>query len=70
MPNIIGGKRYFRTAEAAKEVGVSRQTLLRWFRERTIPDVKKRDRHGWRLISEEELGRLKSWAQSMRDAET
>lgn len=58
---IIGGKAYLRTNEAARELGISRQTLLRWFRERKVADVKKRDRKGWRLFSAEDMARLKEW---------
>lgn len=62
MPVTIGGKTYLRTNEAAHELGVSRQTLLRWFRERKVADVKKRDRKGWRLFSSDDMARLKEWA--------
>lgn len=61
MPERLGKKIYFRTNEAAEAVGVSRQTLLRWFREKRVEDV-KRDRNGWRLFSHEDITRLKEWA--------
>jgi len=61
MPERLGEKVYFRTNEAAEAVGVSRQTLLRWFREKRVSDV-KRDRNGWRLFTEGDIARLKEWA--------
>lgn len=61
MPARFGEKTYYRTNEAAEAVGVSRQTLLRWFREKRIGDV-KRDRNGWRLFTEGDIARLKEWA--------
>lgn len=46
------------TAEAAKELGVSRNTLLRWFREGRISEV-ARDRNGWRIFSQEDLASIR-----------
>jgi excisionase family DNA binding protein len=51
----------FRTDEAARRIGCSRSTLLRWFREGKIADV-KRDRRGWRVFSGEDIGRIRRWA--------
>jgi len=62
MPETVGGKVYLRTNEAAVELGVSRPTLLRWFREQRVEDVKVRDRKGWRLFAPEDIKRLKKWA--------
>jgi len=61
MPERLGEKVYFRTNEAAEAVGVSRQTLLRWFREKRVSDVKC-DRNGCRLFTEGDIARLKEWA--------
>lgn len=61
MPEIFGDKTYYRTHEAASAVGVSRQTLLRWFREKKVVDV-KRDRNGWRQFTNADIKRLKQWA--------
>jgi len=62
MPATAGDREYLRTNEAARAIGVSRQTLLRWFRERRVQDV-KRDRNGWRLFSRDDVRRLREWAQ-------
>lgn len=61
MPRRPDKITYYRTNEAAEAVGVSRQTLLRWFREKRVGDV-KRDRNGWRLFTEGDIARLKKWA--------
>ncbi len=61
MLETVSAKAYLRTNEAAAELGVSRPTLLRWFRERKVADVKMRDRKGWRLFAPEDMKRLKKW---------
>ncbi len=50
------------TREAAERVGVSRNTLLRWFREGRVADV-RRDRNGWRFFSPEDISRIRSYAE-------
>lgn len=47
------------TAEAAKRLGVSRQTLLRWFAERRITEV-RRDHNNWRVFTDQDLDRIRS----------
>ena len=47
----------FSTAEAATEMGVSKQTLLRWFREKRVADV-ARDRNGWRVFTKSDISRI------------
>lgn len=59
MPITINGQTYYRTAEACRMVGISKNTFLRWVREESFPDVKRRDRRGWRLFTEHEIDRLK-----------
>lgn len=46
------------TAAAARRLGVSRNTLLRWFRERRISEP-ARDFRGWRRFTEEDLERIR-----------
>ena len=48
----------FGTAEAAKRLGVSRQTLLRWFSEGKIDDV-RRDHRNWREFDDQDVGRIR-----------
>ena len=51
----------YRTDEAARRIGCSRSTLLRWFREGKVADV-ARDRRGWRVFTEEDISRIRRWA--------
>ena len=62
MTISLDGKTYYRTAEACKLAGISRNTYFRWLREGLLPDVSMRDRRGWRLFTEEDLLRLKNEA--------
>jgi predicted site-specific integrase-resolvase len=48
----------FNTAAAARRIGVSKATLLRWFKQGKIEDV-GRDRNGWRVFSAADIGRIK-----------
>lgn len=45
-------------SQAAHELGVSRNTLLRWFREGRVGPV-ARDRHGWRVFTDSDLVRIR-----------
>ncbi len=60
MPNIVDGKAYYKTAEACRLAGISKNTFLRWVREEIFADIEHRDRNGWRLFTEDDLKRLKS----------
>lgn len=51
----------YTTDEAARRIGCSRSTLLRWFREGRVADV-GRDRRGWRVFTEDDIGRIRQWA--------
>jgi excisionase family DNA binding protein len=53
----IGEQQFFQIREAAKQLGVSRQTLQRWFREGKVQDV-ARDRRGWRVFTQRDIDRL------------
>lgn len=66
MPVIINGRKYYRTAEAYRMVGISRSTLFRWLRAGLFEDVKNVDRRGWRLFTEEDLVRLKAEVNQVR----
>jgi excisionase family DNA binding protein len=50
----------FSTVEAAKFVGVSKSTLLRWLDEGLIDDV-QRDWRGWRIWQHKDIERLKAF---------
>ncbi len=49
------------TCQAARLIGVSRNTLLRWFREGRMDDV-GRDRNGWRFFNADDVARIKTYA--------
>lgn len=51
----------YSTAQVAKIAGVHRDTLLRWLRSGKVPEP-RRDRHGWRVFSAEEIDPIKAFA--------
>ncbi len=55
-PNLLS------TAEVANLAGVHRDTLLRWLRQKEIPEP-ERDRHGWRVFTEAEAQQVVRYAQ-------
>ena len=54
-------ERTYSTAEAAKQVGISKPTLLRWIRDKKIADV-RRDRNAWRVFTETDIQRIRKVA--------
>ncbi len=48
----------FGTAEAAKKLGISRQTLHRWFAAGRIRDV-RRDHNNWRVFTPQDIDRIR-----------
>jgi predicted site-specific integrase-resolvase len=66
MPITISGKTYYRTIEACRIVGISKNTLFRWLREGTFVDVESVDRRGWRLFTEDDVNRLTVEANKVR----
>ena len=62
MPVDINGQIYYRTSEACRKIGISRATLFRWLKEGIIEDTARKDRRGWRLFTERDIGRIKSEA--------
>jgi len=61
MPKEINGTRYYATSEVCKEVGISRPTLFRWLK-RGILDKLHRDRRGWRVFTDDDLGKIRTEA--------
>ena len=55
MPSTAGR---FNTAVAARKIGVSKATLLRWITQGKIADV-ARDRNGWRVFTAADITRIK-----------
>jgi predicted site-specific integrase-resolvase len=62
MPVTLSGRKYYRTAEVCRMVGISRTTLFRWLTEGTFSEPKHRDRRGWRLFTNEEVNRMQKEA--------
>ena len=52
----------FTTAQVAAMAGVHRDTLLRWLRERSVPEP-GRDRHGWRVFTPGEAAAITAFAK-------
>ena len=48
----------YSTFQAAKKIGVSKNTLLRWIADGLIEDV-RRDWRGWRVWSQEDIDSVK-----------
>jgi excisionase family DNA binding protein len=58
MPVTLSGRKYYRTAEVCRMVGISRTTLFRWLTEGVFSEPKHRDRRGWRLFTEDEVNQM------------
>ena len=50
---------HYRTTEACKIAGISRSTLLRWFKNGTLKDITRRDRRGWRLFTQADIEKIR-----------
>jgi len=59
MPISVNGKTYYRTAEACRAAGISKNTFLRWAKEGKFSDIQRKDRRGWRLFTENDIDRLR-----------
>ena len=67
MPLTSGGVKYYRTSEAARHVGISRSTLLRWLDTGRVEIPVRRDRNGWRVFTIEELDVLKGTVEHIQE---
>ncbi len=65
MPVEIEGKRFYRTHEALKIIGISKATWFRWLKEKKVADVAHKDIRGWRLFTEEEVERIRKHANTI-----
>ncbi len=68
MPVTLKGRKYYRTADVCRKVGISRTTLFRWLAEGTFKEPENRDRRGWRLFTEEEVERMEAEANRVSRA--
>ena len=62
MPVTLSGRKYYRTAEVCRKVGISRTTLFRWLTEGIFSEPEHRDRRGWRLFTEDEVNKMEAEA--------
>lgn len=60
--------RYF-TAEVARKAEIHKDTLLRWLRKGLVPEP-MRNRHGWRVFTEEEMRKVITLAQTENSSST
>ena len=67
MPLLSGGVKYFRTTEAARNIGISRSTLLRWLGQGRVEVPVRRDRNGWRVFTAEDVAALKDAAEHLEE---
>ena len=67
MPTVINDRTYYRTLEACHMAGVSRSTFFRWLKIGILEDVPHKDRRGWRLFTESDIGRIKAEANKIRE---
>ncbi|MCH8873837.1 hypothetical protein IH824_13885 [candidate division KSB1 bacterium] len=65
MPVEIEGKRFYRTNEALKIIGISKATWFRWLKEKKVEDVAHKDIRGWRLFTDEEVERIRKYANTI-----
>ena len=62
MPVQIDGRTYYRTLEACEMAGISRPTLFRWLKA-GILERRLRDRRGWAMYTEEDIGKIRAEAK-------
>lgn len=62
----LNGEIYYRSAETAEMVGISRSTLFRWIRKGVVGDSSHRDRRSWRLFTESDIQRIKGEVNNVR----
>ena len=65
----INGVTYYQTSEACRIAGTSKNTFLRWVKERKFSDVVHKDRNGWRLFTEDDIHRLRATVNKMHKIE-
>ena len=62
MPVTLKDRKYYRTVEVCRIVGISRTTLFRWLTQGVFNEPLHRDRRGWRLYTEEEVKQIETEA--------
>ena len=64
---VSSAEKLLSTAEVAAEAGIHRDTLLRWLRQKLVPEP-SRDRNGWRVFNSKELANVVAFAKSVQPA--
>jgi DNA-binding transcriptional MerR regulator len=54
----------YRTKAVAEQAGISKETLLRWMKERKVKEP-GRDRNGWRVFTEDEVLAIVAFANAV-----
>ena len=67
MSLVINGQTYYRTVEAFRMIGVSRNTLYRWLQKGILNGVE--DSRGWRLFTQEEIEELRNVIYSITNVD-
>jgi DNA-binding transcriptional MerR regulator len=62
MPLVTNNRKYYRTCEVYRMVGISRNTLFNWLQRGILGEKELRDRRGWRLFTESDVETLKNEA--------
>ena len=60
MPVTLHGRTFYKTNEACRMAGTSKNTFFRWVKEGRLRDTQLRDRRGWRLFAEDEVSNLRA----------
>ena len=58
-------KDHYGMKEACERIGVSRHTLLRWFAEGRIEEVPRSRRNNYRVFREEDIQRIRAYAEAV-----
>ena len=69
MAIVINGQTYYRTSEACQKAGISKATLLRWFKAGILENAVRRDRKGWRLFTKDDVNRIQAEANRIKPTE-
>lgn len=59
---------YFYIGEAAKLIGVHKNTLQKWIKERKLEKFigrVKKDIRGWKVFSQEDIDKIKTYSQNI-----
>lgn len=65
MPREISGQKYYTATEVCREVAISRPTLFRWLKRGVLTRLHK-DRRGWRMFTEDDLGKIQLEADRIK----